>query len=95
MSEVNDYSGLARIGAIRKLQSKDLAIKAQANIIEQLEKQRDELAEAICKIHGKVSPYVGCLDAVEENGGEDSEEVLESVFHIAYYASFIAKHNGE
>ena len=64
--------------------------------IEQQAKDIEELVEALEKIHVKTMSYVPCLDAIEDDGGENSDEILAAVFHIAYYAidttGVIAKH---
>lgn len=62
------------------------------------EVQRDELLKALEKLAAVAkgceqiaSSYSGCIDGVEEHGGDDHEDPSCAIFHRLYYAMFDAK----
>ena len=82
-----DQTGDSPIDCANQLQQRLTVAEQRALILEREFKKLRDVAHGCYQI---ASSYSGCIDGVEEHGGDDHEDPSCAIFHRLYYAIFDA-----
>lgn len=86
--------GIKNLSAIEEANDKAEALQQRLAVAEQraamLERELKKLRDIAHDCYQIASSYSGCIDGVEEHGGDDHEDPSCAIYHRLYYAMFDA-----